>query len=589
MSVTINFNRLFVSSASHNLCFFDEFSSGVNIISGRNTSGKSSLLQSLLFAFGVNDVRENLAEILSYNPIFRVDFTKTVDGVEEEYTIIREPKSIYVREPKGRVVPFHGIDADNSVEHVKLKDYIRDLVGFTLFLEQKGELKSAPLESMFLPYYISQSVGWVYLRESFSNLQYYKGFKDDYLDYYLGVNNSFDRVEYRELTRKKDRLTADIQNLNRYSKKAEFQFSNLVDETFGEKAEEYIESYVKKSNSLEEERIKYIKLCNELSLLQNHHKILKRTRSNVKSQKYNDIDRCPACTQVLSYSLEGLYSHYQKYNDTVELESHITDKLTTKKSQINSSNKVIEKFRKEIQDDYGVLLSKNVDGVTFDQWVDNKANIKLYKKMQKDIGDSENELDAVRSSINSMNTEQETVSARKAKERDFKKLFSDYTSQLKLNPLADSRYLNLYLINSFPRQGVELHKTVMAYHFALNAIIAKTKIAHRLPFLLDAILKEDIDETNLATILSFVSNNLPEDTQTFVSISEHVKSDSEVREEKDIKPIEKISVKDVKDAYFPEKSKLIYIGGGELERGFLSQSLEDYQELHVETIDLTAI
>ncbi|TFH84660.1 hypothetical protein EQG41_21250 [Billgrantia azerbaijanica] len=81
MSVTINFNRLFVSSDSHNLCFFDEFSSGVNIISGRNTSGKSSLLQSLLFAFGVNDVRENLAEILSYNPIFRVDFTKTVDGV----------------------------------------------------------------------------------------------------------------------------------------------------------------------------------------------------------------------------------------------------------------------------------------------------------------------------------------------------------------------------------------------------------------------------------------------------------------------------------------------------------------------------
>lgn len=589
MRATIDFNRLFVSSDSHNLCFFDEFSSGVNIISGRNTSGKSSLLQSLLFAFGVNDVRENLAEILSYNPIFRVDFTKTVDEVEEEYTIIREPKSIYVREPKGRVVPFHGIDADNSVEHVKLKDYIRDLVGFTLLLEQKGELKSAPLESMFLPYYISQSVGWVYLRESFSNLQYYKGFKDDYLDYYLGVNNSFDRVEYRELMRKKDRLTADIQNLNRYSKKAEFQFSNLVDETFGEKADEYIESYVKKSNYLEEERIKYIKLCNELSLLQNHHKILKRTRSNIKSQKYNDIDRCPACTQVLSYSLEGLYSHYQKYNDTVELESHIANKLTTKKSQIHSSNKVIEKYRKEIQDDYGVLLSKNVDGVTFDQWVDNKANIKLYKKMQKDIGNSENELDAVRSSINSMNTEQETVSARKTRENDFKKIFSDYASQLKLSPLADARYLNLYSINSFPRQGVELHKTVMAYHFALNAIIGKTKIAHRLPFLLDAILKEDIDETNLETILSFVSNNLPEDTQTFVSISEHVKRDPEVRDEKDIKPIEKISVKGVKDAYFPEKSKLIYIGGGELERGFLSQSLEDHQELHDETIDLTAI
>jgi hypothetical protein len=587
MNITIKFNRLFVSAESHNLCFCDEFSSGANIISGRNTSGKSSLIQSLLFTFGVNDVAENLDEILNYQPTFRVDFTKTFDGVEEEYTIIREPKSIYVKEPNGKVVPFHGIDADNSVEHVKLKDYIRDLVDFTLILEQKGELKSAPLESMFLPYYISQSVGWVYLRESFSNLQYYKGFKDDYLDYYLGINNNFDRVEHRKLTQKKDQLVADVKNLKRYSKKAEFQFSNLIDETFGEQAEEYIENYIQKSSSLEEERNKYIQLCNELSLLQNHHKILKRTKRNVKKQSYNDVDRCPACTQVLSYSLEGLYSHYQKYNDTVELESHITDKLTDKKSKIHSSNKKMRTIRKEISDDYGVLLEKNVDGVTFEQWIANKGNITLYKQMQADIDTSEGELEEVKTSLNFMITEQETVTERFKKEKTFKKIFSDYTSQLELKPLTDSRYLDLYRINSFPRQGVELHKTVMAYHFALNAMIAKSKTAHRLPFLLDAILKEDIDETNLETILSFVGNNLPDDTQTFISISEHVKDDSGTEEK--VKAIEKVRVKDVKDTYFPTNSKLFYIGSGQIERSFLSQSLGDYQELHMDTVDITAI
>lgn len=589
MNITIKFNRLFVSSELHNLCFCDEFSPGVNIISGRNTSGKSSLIQSLLFTFGVNDVAENLGEILDYQPTFRVDFTKTVDGIEEEYTIIREPKSIYVKEPSGKVIPFHGIDADNSVEHVKLKDYIRDLVDFTLVLEQKGELKSAPLESMFLPYYISQSVGWVYLRESFSNLQYYKGFKDDYLDYYLGINNNFDRVEHRKLTQKRDKLAADVKNLRRYSKKAEFQFSNLVDETFGEQAEEYIENYVQKSDSLEEERNKYIQLCNELSLLQNHHKILKRTKRNVKKQSYNDVDRCPACTQVLSYSLEGLYSHYQKYNDTVELESHITGKLTDKKSKIHSSNKKMKAIRKEISDDYGVLLDKNVDGITFEQWVANKANNKLYKQMQADIETSESELEGIKTSLSSMVTERETVAARLKKETTFKKIFSHYTSQLALKPLSDSRYLDLYRIHSFPRQGVELHKTVMAYHFALNAMIAKSKTAHRLPFLLDAILKEDIDETNLETILTFVGNNLPNDTQTFVSISEHIKDDSGAEDEGGVKPIEKVRVKDVKETYFPSESKLFYIGGGQIERGFLSQSLENYLELYIDTIDITAI
>ena len=585
MSIVIRFNRLFVSSELHNLCFYDEFSSGANIISGRNTSGKSSLIQSLLFTFGVNDIAENLDEILDYHPTFRVDFTKTFDGVEEEYTIIRERKSIYVKEPNGKVVPFHGIDADNSAEHVKLKDYIRGLVDFTLFLEQKGELKSAPLESMFLPYYISQSVGWVYLRESFANLQYYRGFKDDYLDYYLGINNNFDRVEHRNLTQKKDHLTADIKNLRRYSKKAEFQFSNLIDETCGEQAEEYIESYIKKSDSLEEERNKYILLCNELSLLQNHHKILKRTKKNIKQQSYNDVDRCPACTQVLSYSLEGLYSHYQKYNDTAELESHIADKLTDKKSKMHSSNKKTLTIRKEISDSYGVLLDRNVDGVTFKQWIANKGNITLFKKMQKDIDISEGELEDVKTSLNSMATEKETVTERFRKEKIFREIFTNYMSQLELKPLTDSRYLDLYRIHSFPRQGVELHKTVMAYHFALNALIAKSKRAHRLPFLLDSILKEDIDETNLKIILSFVGSNLPDDTQTFVSISEHVKDEAE--DEESVIPIEKLRVKDVMDTYFPTNTKLFYIGSGKIERGFLSQSLENYNEIHMDTIDIT--
>lgn len=587
MNATITFNRLFVSSESHKTCFCGEFSPSVNIISGRNTSGKSSLIQSLLFTFGVNDIKENLDEILEYQPTFRVDFTKTVNSIEEKYTIVREKSSIYVKEPTGKVVPFHGINSDNSAEHIALKEYVRDLVGFTLHLEQKGELKSAPLESMFLPYYISQSVGWVYLRESFSNLQYYKGFKDDYLDYYLGISNSFDRVEHRNLTQRRDRLSADINNLKRYEKNAELQFAKLVDEAFGVQAEQYVESYVNITNSLEEERNNYIQLCNKLSLLQNHQKILKRTKRNIKKQNYNDVDRCPACTQILSYSLEGLYSHYQKYNDTVELESHITDQLIDGKSKIHTSNKKMTTIRNEIYNDYGVLLEKTVDGVTFDQWLTNKANIALNKQMQTDIEASEIELEAVKKALSTMTTEKETIYKRVNKEAEFKKLFSEYMSLLALKPLADPRYLDLYKISSFPRQGVELHKTVMAYHFALNSMIGKSKAAHRLPFLLDAILKEDIDETNLKTIFSFVGNNLPSDTQTFISISEHVKKIT--GNEENFKPIEKIKIKEVKDTYFSKTSKLFYIGEGRFERSFLSQSLDDFQELHIETVDITAI
>jgi hypothetical protein len=209
--------------------------------------------------------------------------------------------------------------------------------------------------------------------------------------------------------------------------------------------------------------------------------------------------------------------------------------------------------------------------------------------MQEDIETSEVELASVKTILNSMVTEQQTKTARIKKEIEFKELFSSYTSQLTLKTLAGPQYLDLYRINSFPRQGVELHKTVMAYHFALNAMIAKSKKAHRLPFLLDAILKEDLDETNLETILSFVGNNLPDDTQSFISIAEHVRDDSGNEDENNVKPIEKLRVNDVKDTYFPKNSKLLYIGSGKIERGFLSQLLANFQELHMDTIEITAI
>lgn len=43
------------------------------------------------------------------------------------------------------------------------------------------------------------------------------------------------------------------------------------------------------------------------------------------------------------------------------------------------------------------------------------------------------------------------------------------------------------------------------------------------------------------------------------------------------------------DSYFPENAKLFYIGDGKVERGFLSQSLDDYQEIYEETINITAV
>nr|BBJ03015.1 hypothetical protein YBY_08630 [Marinobacter nauticus] len=201
----VKFNSLLVFSEKNNKCFYTDFSDGINIIKGKNTSGKSTLIQSIIYCFGINDGNDKLQEILDEEVIFRLDIEREVGGVVSNITFIRDGQSFFIVEAGRSTLRFDGIGSDNSNEHIKLKEKLSSMFGFKLALESKEELKPAPLEVMLLPYYVSQSVGWVYLRESFSGLNYYKNFKFDYLDYYLGITSDVDRIQLHKETLNKSR------------------------------------------------------------------------------------------------------------------------------------------------------------------------------------------------------------------------------------------------------------------------------------------------------------------------------------------------------------------------------------------------
>ncbi|HIH8961884.1 TPA: hypothetical protein ACYUR1_004063 [Klebsiella oxytoca] len=586
MKTIIKFDRLFVVSESHNLYFDQKFSNKINIISGCNTSGKSTLIQSILFTFGINDVKDGLSEIIRYKPTFRLDFSITKSGVDKKYIIVRELGSIYLKEDGGNVFSFHGIDSDGRVEHVKLKEMLSQLFDFNMLLEQKGELKKASIECMFLPYYISQSVGWVYLRESFSNLGFYKDFKDTYLDYYLGIENSFDKEYFYKLTKERAQLQSKISSLSKYSTEPHFVVSKLLDEEFGDEAQKYIDGYINLVASLDEKRDVYTSLCNKLSLTKNHVKILRRTKRNIKNQNYNNIDRCPACTQILPYSLEGLYGYYQNINDTDKLSEQINNKIQNIQSDINGSLAKIKKLEIDISSNYSYFLEKKSQNVSVNTWIDNKANIRLLSNIHEEIEEHTKRSDEIKGLIDGMGEEQSLFVERFNKEKDFKGIFKKYLNDMQLFNVTEPRYTDLYKINSFPFQGVELHKTVMSYHFALNSLIRETDNIHRLPFMLDAILKEDIDDRNFDLILSFVGRNLPTDTQSFISMSEY-SEDNLLKDGKDINAFRRAKVKDIKNRYFPDDTNLFFIGDGKHERSFLSKPLDLNLDIFVDTCRLT--
>lgn len=574
MNIKLKLNRLFAYSEPKNKYFYTEFSDGANIIYGKNTSGKSTVFQVILYTLGINDNNEYIKEILEEDTLFRLDCKISRKEKVENITFIRDNETLYIKRENFPTLIFNGINSNNSAEHVKLKEYMHGLFGFTLKLESKGEYKSAPIETMFLPYYISQAVGWVYLRKSFSSLDFYKNFKEDYLDYYLGINTFVDREKKQELEKKLKRYEEEIKFfLKLENNSIDFQISKLVDEEFVGNSREYIELYKNNQIQLFEKEELYVNKCNEQSYYQRRIKLLRKISKNHKNQ--NPIkDRCPSCNQKLEFTLSSAYKYIQEKNDTEKEIENYKEKVKNLQSEINSLRKEIDNRKQNISNDYEILRKYFSHGISFDSWMGNKVNNRMIKEVNYKIGELTDKKINTEDELKAFKTDEEVNNLRLAKSREFATIFAKYLKDLEVKPLIEDRYTSLYKISAFPSQGVELHKTVLAYNFAFNKLIEKTRDIHCFPFMLDAIFKEDIEQSNRNMILKFIGEKKSSDNQLIISIAE-------------TKGNEK-SIKDYNQKYFNGDARLICIGEGNKVRAFLTMydgNMNSYLEETLNILD----
>lgn len=225
--------------------------------------------------------------------------------------------------------------------------------------------------------------------------------------------------------------------------------------------------------------------------------------------------------------------------------------------------------------------------INYSTWIDLKAETRLYSHLQEKLTQNKLELQDLEGKLKSF--DDETVSIlRKNKENIFRKIFKRKLSELDVKPLEEARHLDIYSINSFPYQGVELHSTMLAYHLSFNQIISQNQNIHRLPLLLDGILKEDIDPKSLVKIFKFLNANLPQDTQSFITISDYRLGKYKLDEEEG-NLVKRFSVEDIKNDYFEGDADIIYVSKDEGKRAFLSQPLNENSEMYLDTLNIISI
>lgn len=579
MSRIFQFNELLIYSNKSENCFFTDFGKDVNMIVGCNTSGKSTLLQSILYTLGINEYKIKLKSILDEDVVFRLDCSITQGENVERYTFIREGLTLFITSGK-KLFKFNGIDGNASAEHIKLKEYFSNLFNFELSLENKIERTKAPMETLFLPYYISQSVGWVYLRKSFKNLEFYKNFKEDFLDYYLGISSNEDNHEKHRLQLLLNEVKSQIEVLEKLEKEdVSLKVSKLVDEKYKQKSEDYIIKFSEKSTLLRKLEKEYVFQCNELSYSQQRKAVISKIEKNL--EKYNQIDgSCPTCKREYEFDLEDVYKVFQELNDSKSEKEKMTVKIKDAQGKLTSKLKKIANLKEEIEFEHNVLNEYKNFNIGYDEWIDAKTNVKYGDKINISLENLKGKRSEIFALLSTFKSSEEVKNMRKVASSKFMKIYLKYIGDLKVKGEEYESYQDLYKLTSFSSQGVELHKTVMAYHFAFNKLIKDTNGLHRFPFVLDAIFKEDIEDKNKSLILNFINKNRPRDTQTLLSIAISKKSEdisTSIYAEEIISKYKKA---------LGDNVKVICIGDLEKDRSLLTMDSNDYASKIDETFNI---
>lgn len=571
MSVKLDVEEILVYSESNDKFFYTSFGAKLNIIYGKNTAGKSTLIQLILYSFGINDNKIKLSEILSEEIFVRLNCVITKNNKKLNYTFIRQDETLLIKDNNSKIIRFNGIGSDQSAEHIKLKKYFNNLFAFNLLLESSSGISEAPMETMFLPYYVSQDVGWVYLRKSFSNLTFYKNFKEDFLDYYLGIENVIDREEKRKIENELRNLQQQIKFFSDVEKEnQELEVSQIINNSLSGKANELIISLSSNKNDLITLEKEYVNESNKLTFYNQRLSVVSKVKRNHQKQVPGE-DSCPTCTQILPVNIAGIYEFYQEENDTISLQTELKEKIKKSQSKINSLNKKIEIAQKVINKEYQTFNKYSENNITIENWIENKANIQLYENLIKQIGTLKLDIDTVKESLKQYKTEGEIYIEREKKNHLFKSAYFRNNSKLGIPSLNEERFYKLYDISSFPFQGVQLHLALLSYHFAFNELL--TKGIHRLPFILDSIFKEDIEGGNKVKILNFINSNFPKDTQTILSIADDKNIDSHIEQ--------------YKNDIFKDNAHMICIGNGTEEKALLVINDNSKSELIADTYEIT--
>jgi energy-coupling factor transporter ATP-binding protein EcfA2 len=490
----------------------EKFGPTINLLTGENDVGKSTLIKCLSHTLGADTPGLQNARWKGARPIYCLRFA--LDGAE--FSVLRDEKYFGVFDASDQLLGrFVGISGDRGIAH-----FLNPLLNFRIELERAddGQLGLAGPAFYFLPFYVDQDEGWAKSWASFNGLQQFSSYRKNMLEYHLGVRPQryYDaKKKFLELSDNKGKLEEERAALSSvrdsYVKKKSARQIDIDPAIFRREIEELVELqnrvYVRQQHVVQE--LKDIRnerhaLENEIIVLQRAIRELDADYELAENPETPDIVACPTCgTEIANSIVErfGILDDIDYCNNLInQRQKRIVD-VSMQEEIINSNYRDVTAELTPIES----LLKHTREKVSFAEFVAAEGMKDIMGSLSEDINGLMEREEILRKEIDRLQGDLRVDAKLKRKINAFyQSRMKEFLSVLNVHVLSESDY------KSFEKQiktnalGSDLPRSLLAQYFAFLHTMKAFNASITCPLVLDSPLQQEQDTDNIAAIFSFI-------------------------------------------------------------------------------------
>lgn len=516
---SIYFKSTHLLSISSKKAFYFEFSPDINIITGENDTGKSSLIKSLYYTLGA-DIR---IDKRWKNENFIAKVVIHISG--HDYAFIRHNKRISI------------FNLDDCQKHLvtsssrtDIARVVKGIFDFNLELVVKTtstQTQALPA-ALYLPFYIDQDNGWAKVLNSFDGLGMYIDWQNNILHYHTGIKPK----EYYKLKGKVSlidielsEISATLKALISAQKKFEESFGRVLFDIDINYYESLLERFLKKCQKLYTKETNY--RVDLIKVLSERDEIVLQIEESTRQMNDNDIDSLSEKIDLNSkYEvLKNREKLLQIIPELYELKDNYSKKITDIKTKLTDTKKLSSELETMLREVRAELTLQDV--------------IKAQASKQVEATFDE-QIDILSGNVGNLNIEKERLESKllefsdKKRTKDINSIFKEHLvfacAELGIqNPIIEAivRYSSI----TKSETGSRAPRAILAYHYALLKTIEEKSTIPMLPVVIDSPKQQDVDPKTSKKIFKLCIDGLSKKNQLIIG---SVSIDSDIKNFKSI-------------------------------------------------------